>query len=61
MKTALLVIGILLVLFGIHWIGQGTGWFPWPGNPQMTGHSVWITMGGGAIVAGGLLGWFSRR
>jgi len=35
MKTALLFIGILLFVYGLHWIGQGTGWLPWPAHTLM--------------------------
>jgi uncharacterized membrane protein len=35
MKTALFVIGIVLFVYGLHWIGQGTGWLPWPANTVM--------------------------
>ena len=33
MKTALLIVGILLFAYGLHWIGQGTGWLPSPLRP----------------------------
>ena len=61
MKIALLVVGLLLIVFGLHWIGQGTGYFTWPGNPQMSGHIVWAYIGGAAAAAGLGLIWFSRR
>ena len=35
MKTALLIVGILLFTYGLHWIGQGTGWLPWPAHALM--------------------------
>jgi hypothetical protein len=30
MRTAFLVIGIIATLLGLVWIGQGTGYFPYP-------------------------------
>lgn len=61
MKIVLLVVGVLLVLLGLHWIGQGTGYFIWPANPVMDHHIVWAYYGGGAALAGLLAIWFSRR
>lgn len=61
MRALLLVVGVLLVVLGLHWIGQGTGVFVWPANPVMDNHSEWAYYGGGAAIAGVLLIWFSRR
>ena len=60
-KIVLLVVGALLVLLGLHWIGQGTGIFIWPANPVMDSQIEWAYYGGGAGIAGVLLIWFSRR
>ncbi len=32
MKSVLLIVGLIAILFGLHWIGQGTGYFIWPAN-----------------------------
>ncbi|HTP75401.1 MAG TPA: hypothetical protein VMJ73_00365 [Rhizomicrobium sp.] len=61
MKLILLVAGTLLVPFGIHWIGQGTGTFVWPANPVMDSHIEWAYYGAVAVVAGAALIWVSRR
>ncbi len=61
MKIALLVVGLVLIVFGLHWIGQGTGLFAWPGNPMMTGKPVWTYIGSGAALAGLAAVWLSRR
>ena len=61
MKTALLVVGVVLLVYGLHWIGQGTGWLPWPArtimdyNMAFTWYGLMLT--GIAIV----MIWFSRR
>jgi hypothetical protein len=60
-KVLLLVVGTLLVLLGLHWIGQGTGIFIWPANPVMDSHIEWAYYGGGVGILGVLLIWFSRR
>jgi hypothetical protein len=61
MKTAQLVIGILLLVYGLHWIGQGTGLVPWPANTVMD-YNMTFTWRGLALsaAAGGLI-WYSRR
>jgi hypothetical protein len=61
MRPFLLAVGVLLVVLGLHWIGQGTGVFVWPANPVMDDHIEWAYYGGGAGIAGVLLIWFSRR
>ena len=61
MKIILLVAGGLLLLFGLHWIGQGTGTFIWPANPVMDNHIGWAYFGGCAVVAGIILIWYARR
>jgi hypothetical protein len=61
MKVLMLVIGALLVLVGLHWIGQGTGVFIWPANPVMDDHIEWAYYGAGAGIVGIFLIWFSRR
>lgn len=61
MKTALLIVGAILVLLGLHWIGQGTGTFIWPANPVMDNQIQWAYFGACAGLAGVVLIWYSRR
>jgi hypothetical protein len=61
MKIALLVVGVLVLLLGLHWIGQGTGYFPWPHNPVMDGRPTWTYIGIGTGLLGIIFIWFSRR
>jgi hypothetical protein len=51
-RTVLLVLGVLAVLLGLHWIGQGTGYFPWPRNPAMDDQIAWAYRGIGVVLAG---------
>lgn len=48
----LLVLGGILVVVGLLWLGQGVGLI---GGSFMTGHAVWAVVGAVCIVIGGLL------
>jgi len=61
MKILLILIGAAALLIGLHWIGQGTGWFIWPSNPVMDNHIEWAYYGGGAALAGLVLIWRAAR
>lgn len=61
MKIALLVVGVLALLLGLHWIGQGTGYFPSPRNPVMDGQPTWTYIGIGTALLGIIVVWYSRR
>ncbi|MDB5393886.1 MAG: hypothetical protein JWM91_1392 [Rhodospirillales bacterium] len=45
MKTAVSVIGILATLTGLVWIGQGTGYFPYPRSSFMISQTPWAYRG----------------
>lgn len=54
MRTPLLIAGVVCLIIGLIWFGQGTGYFPYPASSFMVGQSNWATYG--AILAGlGLL------
>ncbi len=58
LKIILAIIGILAVLMGLLWAGQGSGIFPFPATSPMINQSPWIWKG--AILA--IVGfWLSRR
>jgi uncharacterized membrane protein len=61
MKMLFLIVGLLLMLLGLHWIGQGTEYFPWPRNPAMDGHIEFVYYGAIAAAVGIGLAWYSRR
>lgn len=61
MRAVSLMVGLVLFVLGLHWIGQGTGVFPWPENPVMDNHIEWAYYGGGAAVLGYIVIWLSRR
>ena len=45
MKAALLILGILTVLLGLLWIGQGLGLVNWPASSFMIDQRPWVTRG----------------
>ncbi|HJW40500.1 MAG TPA: hypothetical protein VJ476_04630 [Rhizomicrobium sp.] len=61
MKIALLILGVLLFVYGLHWIGQGTGWLPWPANTVMDYNRAFIWYGLGLGIAAALLVWYAAR
>jgi hypothetical protein len=52
MKAALIVIGVLVVLIGGVFAGQGLGYIP---GSFMTGDRTWFWIGSGMIVIGVLV------
>jgi hypothetical protein len=51
-RPVLSVIGVLMVLLGIVWIGQGSGYFPYPAASFMINQTPWIYWGLLLAVAG---------
>jgi hypothetical protein len=64
MKTVVLMLGVLLLLYGLHWIGQGTGWLPWPAGTIMDYNMAFTWYGVGLSAVGAALivyGWRRMR
>ena len=61
MRFALLIAGILLVLTGAVWIGQGVGYFPYPSSSFMIDDIKWAYAGAALLVIGLLLIASGRR
>ena len=61
MRTALLVFGILALLIGLLWIGQGTGIVAWPQSSFMISQMQWAYYGAAPAVVGLILIWRGRR
>jgi hypothetical protein len=60
-RTALLVFGILALLIGLVWIGQGTGYINWPQSSFMISQMQWAYYGAALAVVGLILIWRGRR
>jgi len=61
MRTAFLILGILAVLIGLLWIGQGTGVVAWPQSSFMIRQMQWAYYGAAVAVVGAVLIWQGRR
>jgi membrane protein implicated in regulation of membrane protease activity len=61
MKTVLLLIGIVALAVGLLWVGQGTGYVPWPKTSFMISDIHWAYYGAGLAVVGVVLISFARR
>ena len=61
LKIILAIIGILAVLMGLLWAGQGSGIFPFPATSPMINQSPWIWKGAILAIVGLVVFWLSRR
>ncbi|MFL6758881.1 hypothetical protein [Sphingomonas sp.] len=61
MKTALLIIGILALLMGLLWVGQGIGVVHWPASGFMIDQRPWAVRGTILAAVGLILIVWSRR
>jgi hypothetical protein len=52
MRITLLIVGILALLMGLVWIGQGTGYFPYPAASFMIKEMRWAYYGAGLAAIG---------
>jgi len=52
MRTAVLLIGVVAILVGLVWIGQGTGYFPYPSSSFMINDTAWAYYGIALAVLG---------
>ncbi|NEJ73122.1 hypothetical protein GR197_21690 [Rhizobium phaseoli] len=52
MRTIGYIIGLLMVLLGLIWIGQGSGYFPYPASSFMIAQTIWVLWGALLAAAG---------
>ena len=60
-RHSLLSVGIIAILVGLIWIGQGTGYFPYPSSSFMINDVAWAYYGAALAVAGLVAVAVSRR
>jgi hypothetical protein len=61
MRALLTVIGIAAVLAGLVFVGQGSGYFPYPAESFMIGQTRWVQYGAAIAVAGLVILLVARR
>jgi hypothetical protein len=61
LRLALLVVGLLAILIGLVWAGQGTGYFPYPASSFMINQMPWAYRGAVLAVLGLVAVLVSRR
>ena len=61
LRISLTVLGVLLTLIGVIWIGQGSGYFPYPASSFMINQSPWMLRGALTAIAGVILIVVARR
>jgi hypothetical protein len=54
MRLAALIVGVIAVLMGLLWVGQGLGWIRWPASSFMIDRRPWVA-NGAVLVAIGLV------
>ncbi len=60
-RRILILVGVVLTLIGLLWIGQGLGYVRWPASSFMIDQRPWITNGSILAVLGLLLVIVGRR
>jgi uncharacterized membrane protein len=61
MRPLLLILGILALLMGLLWIGQGIGMINWPQSSFMIRQIEWAYYGAALAIVGLILIWRGRR
>lgn len=61
MRIFLFVVGLLAIVLGLFWIGQGLNYIKWPESSFMVSQIKWAYYGGAVAVVGVLILWFARR
>ena len=61
LKMPLLVAGLLAVVLGLIWVGQGSGTFPYPASSFMIDQTDWVYRGAALAVLGLVAVVVSRR
>lgn len=60
-RVSLIVLGALLALIGLVWIGQGSGYFPYPASSFMIDQRPWMLRGALVAVVGLAVIFAARR
>jgi hypothetical protein len=61
MKALLTLVGMIFVLAGLLFVGQGSGYIPWPAESFMISETRWVYYGAAIAAAGIALLVLARR
>jgi hypothetical protein len=61
LKPLLTIVGILALLAGLLFVGQGAGYINWPASSTMLGVAAWTTRGAILAIVGVGMIWIGRR
>jgi len=62
LRTLVAIIGVLAVLMGLLWVGQGLGIIHWPASSFMLDQRIWSLWGALLAIGGaGMILWGRRR
>jgi hypothetical protein len=61
MRTLLLLVGLVAILLGALWVGQGTGLVMWPASSFMLRQTQWAYYGAALLIIGLLMLVYSGR
>ena len=52
MRSLVTIAGVLAMLMGLLWVGQGLGWIRWPASSFMLDQRPWSYYGGILVLIG---------
>ncbi|HEX3945461.1 MAG TPA: hypothetical protein VHW69_15390 [Rhizomicrobium sp.] len=52
MRNLLIILGIIVILIGALWVGQGTGYIMWPRSSFMLEQRQWVYYGAFLVTVG---------
>lgn len=61
MRAVALIVGVVLLAFGLLFAGQGAGIIMWPAESFMLANRAWVVYGLVIAAVGALLVWRARR
>lgn len=61
MTLILRILGLLALLMGLLWMGQGAGLIMWPASSFMLEQKIWILWGGALALVGAGLRFLAQR
>lgn len=60
-RAVMMALGVVAVLIGLLWIGQGTGLVHWPASSFMLDRREWAFRGAALVAVGVVLVFLNRR